>query len=287
MFDEIDPRPRNQCLDLDLDGVDELFLRTTELQAVVKLDGSAAILELDAYALLQNFGDTLRRHAEHYHRRVLGGPAAAFQGGGIASAHDRLDLKHDIGAADLETDAAARTLFRDAWVGANGDLQPLAQYSVRQVDGASAAFGATRGGATLRKEVALSGHCVSVRYRYAGAFDAGGISGFETSVDLAMPSCDGPGAHYLYRDAVAGGLGQPLELEGMAELVLVDSFMGGSLTLRSSPPVRLRAQPCYTVSQSEGGFEKIMQSVTLNLSWPLDAAHANIDLSLAIRKHPA
>jgi 4-alpha-glucanotransferase/alpha-amylase len=106
-------------------------------------------------------------------------------------------------------------------------------------------------------------------------------------VDLAMPSCDGPGAHYLYRDAVAGGLGQPLEIEAMAELVLIDSFMGGSLTLRSSPPVRLRARPCYTVSQSEGGFEKIMQSVTLNLSWPLDAAHADIELSLAILKHPA
>jgi hypothetical protein len=41
------------------------------------------------------------------------------------------------------------------------------------------------------------------------------------------------------------------------------------------------------VSQSEGGFEKIMQSVTLTLSWPLDAAHANIDLSLEIRKHSA
>jgi len=30
-----------------------------------------------------------------------------------------------------------------------------------------------------------------------------------------------------------------------------------------------------------------MQSVTLTLSWPLDAAHANMDLTLEIRKHPA
>ena len=63
--------------------------------------------------------------------------------------------------------------------------------------------------------------------------------------------------------------------------------MGGRLTLRTNQPVRLRAQPCYTVSQSEGGFEKIMQSVTLSLSWPLDAAHASVDLSLDILKHPA
>ncbi|HEY5293343.1 MAG TPA: alpha-amylase/4-alpha-glucanotransferase domain-containing protein [Burkholderiales bacterium] len=287
MLDQIDPRATSQCTDLDLDGIDELFLRNAELQAVVKLDGSAAILELDAYALAQNFGDSLRRHAEHYHRRVLGGPAAVPKGSGIASAHDRLDLKHDINAADLEADPAARTLFRDAWVGAEGGLRPLADYSLRQVDGTSAVFASEAAGATLQKEIALSGHCLSVGYRFAGAFDAVGIPGFECTVDLAMPSCDGPGAHYRYRDAVAGGLGQPLDLEGMTELVLVDNFMGGSLTLRSNVPVGLRARPCYTVSQSEGGFEKIMQSVTLTLAWPADAAHARIDLSLEIRKHSA
>ena len=287
MLEQIDPRPASQCLDLDLDGIDELFLRNAELQAAVKLDGSAAILELDAYALSQNFGDTLRRHAEHYHRRVLGGPAAAREGSGIASAHDRIDLKHDISGADLEADPAARTLFRDAWVGADRGLLPLADYGLRQVDGASVVFGATRGGATLQKEIALSGNCVSIGYRFAGTFDAAGVSGFESTIDLAMPSCDGPGGRIIYQGAVAGGLGAVLDLDGMTELVLDDGFMGGSLTLRSNLPLGLRARPCYTVSQSEGGFEKIMQSVTLTLSWPLDAAHAKIDLSLEIRKHSA
>ena len=287
MLDRLDPRAASLCLDLDLDGVDELFLRNAELQAVVKLDGSAAILELDSYALSQNFGDTLRRHAEHYHRRVLGGPTTAPQSGGIASAHDRVDLKHDIGAADLEPDATARTLFRDAWVGADGGLQPVLDYDLRRVDGTSVVFSTEAAGAALHKEIAVSGNCLSIGYRYTGAIDAVGIPGFECTVDLAMPSCDGPGAHYLYRDVVSGGLGQPLELEHMTELVLVDNFMGGSLALRANLPVTLRARPCHTVSQSEGGFEKIMQSVTLTLAWPLDAAHANVELSLEIRKHSA
>ncbi|MFH1045257.1 MAG: alpha-amylase/4-alpha-glucanotransferase domain-containing protein [Pseudomonadota bacterium] len=287
ILDQIDPRPASQCVDLDLDGIDELFLLNAELQAAIKLDGSAAILELDAYALSQNFGDTLRRHPEHYHRRVLGGAVATHRGSGIASAHDRIDLKHDISGADLEIDAAARTLFRDAWRGADAVSRPLADYALRQVDGASVTFGAARGAATLQKQIALSDNCVSIGYRFRGAFDGAEISGFESTVDLAMPSCDGPGAHYLHRDVVVGGLGQPLDLEGMTELVLVDNFMGASLTLRSNLPLGLHARPCYTVSQSEGGFEKIMQSVTLTLSWPLDAAHANIDLTLEIRKHSA
>ncbi len=287
MLDRLDPRAPSQCLDLDLDGVDELFLRDAELQAVVKLDGGASILELDAYALSQNFGDCLRRHAEHYHRRVLAAPAASPQGGGIASAHDRTDLKHAIGAADLAVDAGARTSFRDALIGVHGDLQPLLDYALRQVDGSSATFAAERRGVALQKNIGVRGSRVSVGYRHTGEFAAAGISRFETTLDLAMPSCDGPGAHYLYRDIVAGGLGQPLTLEAVAELVLVDNFMGGSLTLRANPPAALRARPCYSVSQSEGGFEKIMQSVTLTLAWALDAAGASVDLSLEVRRHPA
>jgi hypothetical protein len=287
LLDQRDARPQNQCVDLDLDGIDELFLRNAELQAVVKLDGSAAIIELDSYALSQNFGDTLRRHSEHYHRRVLAGAAASHQGSGIASAHDRVDLKHDIRAADMEPDAVARSSFRDAWAGAQGGVQPLVDYEVREVNGTSAAFAAERSGVQVRKEIGLHANRIDLGYRFAGASGAGGLSGFESALDLAMPSCDGPGAHFLYRGAVAGGLGQALDLEDMTELAIVDDFMGGTLTLRSNVPVVLRARPCHTVSQSEGGFEKIMQSVTLTLAWPLDAAHANVELSLEIRKHPA
>ena len=286
-LDRLDPRAASACIDLDLDGIDELFLRAAEVQAVVKLDGSAAIVELDAYALSQNFGDSLRRHAEHYHRRVLAGPAAAHEGAGIASAHDRVDLKHDISSADLEVDAAARSLFRDSWAATQGNLQPLLGYAVREVNGASVAFAGACGGATVQKQIGVCASGVNIGYRFSGAFDTAGAGAFESTLDLAMPSCDGPGAHYLYRNAVAGGLGAALVLEGMRELTLVDDFLGGSLTLRSNLPLGLRARPCYTVSQSEGGFEKIMQSVTLTLAWPLDAAHANVDLSLEIRKHSA
>lgn len=287
LLEPIDPRAASQCLDLDLDGIDELFLRSAELQAVVKLDGSAAMVELDAYALAQNFGDSLRRHTEHYHRRILGGPAATPQGGGIASAHDRNERKHDISDADLEIDAAARTLFRDARVGAQGALRPLLDYRLSAVDGAKVAFASACGGTVVHKDIAVCGGRISVDYRYCGALDAAADAAFETTLDLAMPSCDGPGARYRYRDAVAGGLGQPLVLEGVREILLVDDYLGGTLVLRSSSPVRLRARPCYTVSQSEGGFEKIMQSVTLTLSWPLDAAHAHIELSLEVRAHSA
>ncbi len=287
MLDAIDARPANQCTDLDLDGTDELFLRTAELQAVLRLDGSAALIELDAYAFAQNFGDTLRRHAEHYHRRVLARPAASHQGNGIASAHDRVDLKHDIGPADLVSDAGARSMFHDAWVAADGQSRPLSDYALQRVDGASVIFVCADGGSTLQKEIEVTAQGVSVGYRFGAAPGEFRAAAFETTIDIAMPSCDGPGGRYIDGGAIAGGLGARLDLAAATELALEDSFMGGSLTLRSNLPLRLHAEPCFTVSQSEGGFEKIMQSVTLRLSWPLDSAHANVALSLEIRKHSA
>ncbi len=283
LLDRVDARPRSQCIDLDLDGIDELFLRHDELQLVIRLDGMAAIHELDAYAFPQNFGDTLRRHAEHYHRRVLAGPKSAPAGGGIASAHDRADLKHDIGPADLEVDTAGRSLFRDAWIEADGRRAPLADYRLSALEGVSAAFAADRASAQVEKRIALEAAGVAVRYRFDSLLQSG-ASGFETSIDIAMPSCDGPGGRYVYGGEIVGGFGQQLDLAAATELRLEDTFMGGSVTLRASAPLRLSARPCHTVSQSEGGFEKIMQSATLTLAWPLDAAHAAVELWLEIRE---
>jgi hypothetical protein len=41
----------------------------------------------------------------------------------------------------------------------------------------------------------------------------------------------------------------------------------GALRIEASQPVRLDARPHRTVSQSEAGFEKIMQAVCITLSW--------------------
>ncbi len=90
MLDAVQPRPARSQSDPDLDGNDELFLQNGILQAVVKLDGSASICELDAYRLAHNFGDSLARQTEHYHRRVNAQQDHGPSGGGIANPHERM-----------------------------------------------------------------------------------------------------------------------------------------------------------------------------------------------------
>ncbi len=63
-------------------------------------------------------------------------------------------------------------------------------------------------------------------------------------------------------------------------LTLDDDVLGGSVKLKTSSPVALIAKPCYSVSQSEGGFEKIMQAVTLALEWPLSSRDMVVSLEV-------
>ena len=62
----------------------------------------------------------------------------------------------------------------------------------------------------------------------------------------------------------------------------MDEVLGGKIILHTSHSVRLHAAPHFSVSQSEAGFEKIMQAVTLTLTWPLSAQQHEMLISLEI-----
>jgi len=287
LLDRAAPRPEREVKDLDFDGVDELFLHNDQLQAVVRLDGSASLCEFDAYALAHNFGDTLARQQEHYYRKIHLGQAAhhAHTGEGIASAHDRVSFKHEVLPEDLAVDAHWRALFRDAWIDVDRSdgAQPSypLRYAERQGTGLTAVFDAAIEVLKVEKSIDLDGHRLNVRYRFAGA----PRGWFHTELNLAMPSCDGPAGRYVYKGHVPGGFGQALEAEAMEEIELADDVLGGSLILRASRPLRLRGAPHFSVSQSEAGFEKIMQAVTLRLSWPLASSTDTVVITLEVRPY--
>lgn len=278
-LDRMMARPPLEQVDLDLDGADEAFLHGPELQAVVRLDGHAAVIELDAYALAHNFGDTLRRSEEHYHRKAAAARGSPHQGEGIASAHDRVAFKHEIGPEDLATDPTGRGMFHDAWIGADGRVQPVDGYVVQPQDAPEGLrFRAPCDGGAIDKQILLQGARLTAWYSFAG-LERGT---FRTQLNIAMPSADGYAGRYLLRGGIPGGFGQPLDADGVAELVLDDRFMRGAIAVVASRPARVRARPLHTVSQSEDGFEKIMQCVTLELEWPLAGGAAEVSVTLKV-----
>ena len=266
-LDAIAPRADFEVVDLDHDGCDEAFLRSDDLQAVVRLDGRAAICELDAYALGQNFADTLRRHAEHYHRAALEKQKeSGKKESGIASPHERFKAKLRVTAEDVKPDPRGRHLFVDSWF----TLQPTEMDTYHPIKGSDPLIGgprisfeAQKGGVSVRKTFAVDGPVLTVEYEIESAVPIR----FETELDLAMPCCDGYSGRFIHEGEILGGFGSLQALDEASTITLDDRHMNGSVRFSASAPVRLSAQPYYTVSQSEDGLEKIMQAVALKASW--------------------
>ncbi|MCL4470841.1 MAG: alpha-amylase/4-alpha-glucanotransferase domain-containing protein [Sulfuricella sp.] len=278
-LDQCDTRPAREKHDIDLDGRDEVFLHNAALQAVVRLDGNASVIEFDSYPLRHNFADSLMRQTEHYHRKIhLGENHGQHEGSGIASAHDRVAFKHEILPHDLAADVRPRGLFVDSirpWDGAPAALQ---DYRIEAERGLALSF--TDG--TVEKRVRLEENGLDVIYRFGP--EACGV--FATRINLAMPSCDGPAGRFVFEGRVPGGFGQAVVLEAARELLLEDDVLGGAVKLTLSEPARLASSPHFSVSQSEAGFEKIMQAVTLTLEWPLENIRRELRVSLEVMHKP-
>ncbi len=266
LLDRVAPRPGRETRDLDLDGHDETLLQNGVLQAILMGDGSASICELDAYALDHNFADTLSRQVEHYHRKAVLSRPSSHDARGVANPHERVMFKHDILPEDMVTDTHRRTLFQDRARPAGArEASPIKYTPVAEYDGARAEFTSEQTTGSIGKHIELQGNRLAVEYHFDGTFS--GI--FETELNIAMPSCDGPAGCFKAGEYICGGFGQVHHLEECQEITLEDEVLGGRFTLTCSHPATLHSAPCFSVSQSEAGFEKIMQAITVSLSWPI------------------
>ncbi|MDO8890981.1 MAG: DUF1926 domain-containing protein [Sulfurimicrobium sp.] len=281
MLDKVAARPPMVIEDLDFDGRNEIFIHNDEIQAVARQDGSAALCELDAYILRHNFGDTLARQSEHYYRKMHLDHEGKHDGEGIANPHERVSFKHHISPSDLKLDDVQRMLFLDSLVDGES-MTPLRCYILRQSDdhGAHLTFSCEQGRLLIDKRISVSGERLRVSYLFNGEMHGQ----FRTEINLAMPSCDGPAGRFVFNDQIPGGFGQDLQFEKAKKLDLQDEVLGGVLSLHLSTPALIQSRPHFSVSQSEAGFEKIMQAVTLTLTWPLSSRMKELIVDIDMRK---
>ena len=285
MLDEVAPRATILKQDIDLDGNEELFVQNGYLQLIIPLDGSASVREYDVYFLNHNLADTLARRLEHYHRKINAEGVVLAVGdiSGISSPHDRVDFKHAISTQDLTVDQRLMTSFYDfhqplaAATPISYALQPLLNSPVVSFHGLTENL-------TVIKQYALNKNSLRVTYEF-GAYMPSNQEHFSTEVNLAMPSCDGPGGRFIYDKAILGGFGQETQLPACGELILEDDNLGGQLRLTCEPPLTLKTRPQHTVSQSEAGFEKIMQALIIELRWPIAAAYNRVAITIEVIKH--
>ena len=97
-----------------------------------------------------------------------------------------------------------------------------------------------------------------------------------------MPRCDGPAGRFKLGEKIIGGFGQNHTIEQLENIWLEDEVLGGKVLLICNQPAYFEASPHFSVSQSEAGFEKIMQAVTIKLTWNASSIAGQVSVELEL-----
>ncbi len=294
------PGVRIETRDFDGDGSAEVLLASRHLLLVVEPARGGGVVELDARAKAFNVGNTFTRRPEAYHRKL---GASIRPPEGAATIHEERGAKEE-GLADLlHYDGYRRGSFLDHWMPATATVQdfsrqglpaglPRAAYAPRiRRDGPTPVLelegGMEQAGGRLRVEkrfrLAPDAPLLTVAYRLR-AEGAARAARFGVELNLAFYMGPPPDRFVEIngRSAEDPSFFAVAETPGVEEVRVVDGWLGLAARLRLDPPGTLWRCPVQTISQSEAGYERVAQQVSLLAHWPLGQAAGVQRLTLAL-----
>ncbi|MEW5796268.1 MAG: alpha-amylase/4-alpha-glucanotransferase domain-containing protein [Candidatus Zixiibacteriota bacterium] len=294
--------------DYDRDGHDEILFESRSLGAIIKPRRGGMLIELCLNAHGFNLTDTLTRRREGYHLR-LDRAVHPNKAAGQASIHDLVLAKEEGLKNYLVDDWYLKRCFVDHFFAADTDLARfrtgrfgeegdfiLEPYTWR-VDEHSLSVSMRRDGFVRRTDGEFAVTVIK-QLRFRADSEA-----FEVSYELTAPHSAGLGVsfgvennfnfqagHAEDRFVVVDGR-RPVEgfLDSVGaspsaqSIALVDEYRSIAVAVTSDQPSELWRLPIFTVSLSEGGFEKVYQGTTTVHRFALRLSAAPIRLSFSVR----
>ncbi|HEX3998950.1 MAG TPA: alpha-amylase/4-alpha-glucanotransferase domain-containing protein [Pirellulales bacterium] len=276
--------------DYDFDGRPEVQLAGDKLIAWIAPSRGGQIYELDIRSICHNLLATLSRRPEAYHRLVKAGPAGA--GGSVIDANSPVKFKQAGLENHLQYDSYLRKSLLDHWYDDNISLDAVARGEAQERgDFLGLPFEAklrrnpgriqvllTRSGNAwgipikITKGVTLQAGSNTLEFAYLlEGLPRDRAIHFSIEFNFAgMPS--GADDRYFHAGGALanhhlGQLGARLDMTESAGLGLTDQWLGLDADLAFSRPTSIWTYPIETVSQSEGGFELVHQSVVVQPHW--------------------
>jgi 4-alpha-glucanotransferase len=273
--------------DYDKDLMAEVKLSSDQIVAYVAPSRGGMIYELDMRQVQHNLLATIQRRPEFYHRKVLAGDRS--DNNGAASIHDRVVFKQQGLEQKLVYDAYPRKSLQDHFFDQDVSLEAIAaNQAMERGDFVSLPYTAKlRRGSdkaqvlmkrdgnawgvplSITKSVTLHAGQDSLKVSYLiEGLPPGRPFHFASEWNFAgMPT----GANdRFYFDESGNGLGQlgtRLNLAKTQFIGLIDRWLGVSAQLIFSKATAVWAYSIESVSQSEGGFEGVHQSVCVMPHW--------------------
>jgi alpha-amylase len=302
--------------DYNFDGRQEVRLSNDQLFAFLAPLAGGHLYELDVRAICHNLLATMTRQPEAYHRKVLAGNQ---QQSDVASIHDRVVFKQEGLDQRIQYDTHPRKSLIDHFYNDAASLaEVVAGDAEERGDFVSSGFETKRRKGDARVQVLMSRQGVvggaPIKLTKGITLRAGESQleiayllenlpadrtlHFAVEFNLAgLPA--GADDRFFYRgdrDNRCGQLGTQLDLIDVDDLGLVDQWLGIDVHWSADRPTHLWTFPIETVSQSEGGFELVHQSVAVLPHWHVrgDATGCwtvtmklAFDTSLAQQRHAA
>jgi 4-alpha-glucanotransferase len=302
--------------DFNFDARQEIRLANDKLAALVTPSQGGHLTELDVRNIKLNLLATLARRPEAYHRKVLAG--ARETSDQVASIHDRVVFKQPDLDKRVQYDAYPRKSLVDLFYDTDATLDAVFSGQAQQRgDFNIAPYEARirRNPDRIQVQLSRDGQAggAPVRITKGLTLDAGSATlqvayllenlpqnqPLHFAVELnfaAMPA----GADDRFFSDLSGNrlghLGTRLDLADAFGLKLTDQWQGLEVGLKMSRHTKFWTYPVETVSQSEGGFELVHQSVAVLPHWLVEAdkdgrwsvtMQLTLDTALAESKLPA
>lgn len=289
--------------DFNLDAREEIYLANDRLAMLFSPFRGGMMYELDVRAICRNLLATLARRFEAYHNKVQHGAQAAD--GQVASIHDRVVFKQPNLHERLHYDPHLRKTLLDHFFDQQTGLETVASGQARECgDFCLMPYDARirRNPDRIQVQFTRSGHVEghAVKLSKAVTLEAGSstleitylLEGLPPQQPLhfavefnfaGMPA--GWDDRYFHDGHTRrlGQLGRRLDLAGCDALGIVDEYLGLEVLLRFSYAANLWTFPIETVSQSEGGFELVHQSIAVLPHWQVVGdAHGRWTVSMQL-----
>ena len=280
--------------DFNFDLLQEVRLANDHFTLWLAPGHGGRLYQWDLTHIAHNLLASMQRRPEAYHSKVLAGPSAS--GDSVASIHDRVVFKQAGLDQRLSYDRFPRKTLMDHFYDDQVDFDAIADgTAMERGDFVDLPFEAKirrasdrvqlqmrRDGnawglpITITKAITLVAGSdeVSVTYLLENLPKDRSLH-FAVELNFAgMPS----GAEDRYFSSpdgqVLGQLGKRLDIADTDGLGLTDQWLGLDISLDFNQPGGIWAFPVETVSQSEGGFELVHQSVCVMPHWNVRADHA-------------
>ncbi|REJ69472.1 MAG: DUF1926 domain-containing protein [Planctomycetota bacterium] len=291
--------------DFNFDGEPEIRLSSDRLVALFDPSRGGRLYELDVRAIKHNLLATLARREEAYHTKIRGG---GHQGDDdCASIHDRVVFKQEGLDEMLHYDRDLRKSLQDHFFDNDVSLAEVANATAEELgDFASGRFEArmrrhddrveaqfTRRGVacglpvTLTKTVTLAAgsSTLDVQYQLEG-LPTDRLLHFAVEFGFAGLPAEADDRYFYDRDRQRlGQLGRQIDMADQTGLGLIDEWLGVDIGLSIARPSNIWTFPIQSVSQSEGGFEAVHQSVVVMPHWLVqgdEEGRWSVSMSLSI-----